>query len=120
MLTVDSGRRCESFTYSFADDGASDFLSGRFLPANAIIKLLTLDVTTQPTGATDAVLKVGSQSLTASTDLTALAAGIHTVALTDTDGIKVTTANSELQIDFTAAPTAGAFRVFVEYLVPNE
>ena len=113
-----SARRCDQFTYDFAADGANDFLSGRFLLADTIVKSITIDVQTAVTGATDAVLKCGSQALTASTDLTALS-GIATVALTDTDGIKISSL-SELQLDFTAAPTAGKIRVFVEYLQGNE
>jgi len=116
---LDSAKRAESFLWDFSADGASDFLSGRYLPANAIIKSITLDIQTAVTGATDALFKCGAQTLTASTDLTALS-GIATVALTDTDGIKVTSANSEISLDFTAAPTAGAFRVFLEYLSVNE
>ena len=113
-----SARRMDQFTYDFSVDGATDFLSGRFLPVDAIVKSITVDVQTAVTGATDAVLKCGSQSLTASTDLTSLS-GIATIALTDTDGIKITSL-SELQIDFTAAPTAGKIRVFVEYFEGNE
>ena len=116
---LSSATRCESFTWDFAEDGADDFLSGRLINSDAIIKSITVDVQTAVTGATDAVLKCGSQSLTASTDLTALS-GIATVALTDTDGIKVTADASELQMDFTAAPTAGKLRIFVEYFEANE
>ena len=112
------GSRSESFVYDFSEDGAADFSSGRYLPEGAIVKALTVDVQTAVTGATDAVINAGATALTAATDLTALS-GIATVALTDTDGIKLS-ADSELNIDFTAAPTAGKVRVFVEYLLPND
>lgn len=114
----DGGKRCESFVYDFGQDGAADFNSGRLLPEGAIVKALTFDTQTAVTGATDAVIKAGSTALTAATDLTALS-GIATIALTDTDGIKLSAA-SELNLDFTAAPTAGKFRLFVEYLLPND
>lgn len=113
-----SARRCDQFTYDFSTDGDSDFSSGRLLRAGAIVKTITVDVLTAVTGATDAVLKCGSDALTTATNLTLLS-GVDSIATVDADGVKVS-AQSELNIDFTAAPTAGKIRVFVEYLEANE
>lgn len=112
------GYRSESVLYDYAEDGAADHNFGRHLPEGAIVKAITVDVLTACAGATDAVLKAGATALVAATDLTALS-GIATIALTDTDGIKLA-ADSELNLDFTAAPSAGKLRFFVEYLLPND
>jgi len=113
-----AGVRCESILWDFAVDGAVDIAFGRHIPEGAIVKAVTVDVLTAVAGATDAVLKAGATALVAATDLTALS-GIATIALTDVDGIKLAV-SSELNIDFTAAPSAGKLRVFVEYLLPND
>lgn len=117
-VLAEGGSLCESVLWDFSVDGAADISLGRNVPNGAIIKAITCDVQTAVTGATDAVIKAGSTSLTAATDLTALS-GIATIALTDTDGIKLS-ADSELNLDFTAAPTAGKIRLYVEYLLPND
>lgn len=113
--------RCDSFLYDFDLDGgtaSTDVEFKRSLPSGAIVKSITVDIQTAFAGATDAVLKAGSTSLTAATDLTALS-GIATIALTDVDGIKLSEA-SELKLGIVTAATAGKARFFVEYLMPNE
>lgn len=113
--------RCDSFLYDFEKDGgtaSTDVEFKRSLPAGAIVKGITADIQTAVTGAVDATIDAGSTSLTAATDLTALS-GIATIALTDTDGIKLTEA-SELKLAIATAATAGKVRFFVEYLMPNE
>jgi hypothetical protein len=116
----EGGSRCESVLYDFSEDGGAtgDINFGRLLPNGAIVKAITADVQTAVTGATDPVLKAGSTSLTAATDLTALS-GIATIALTDTDGIKLT-ADSELKLTIATAATAGKVRFYFEYLLPND
>lgn len=115
-----SGVRCESVLYDFSEDGgaAGDVDFGRLLPEGAIVKSITCDIQDAVTGATDAILKAGATSLVAATDLTALS-GIATIALTDTDGIKLSV-ESELKLTIATPATAGKVRFFVEYFLPND
>ena len=120
---LNSARRSESVLYDFAEDGGAvgTITFGRVIPAGAIIKSITLDIQTAVTdaGSGTTVVKAGATILTAATDITALS-GIAIIALTDTDGIKVSVA-SELKITLAvAAITAGKVRFFVDYLMPND
>lgn len=116
------GVRVETYLYNYSVDGGAvgTYESNRFIPAGALVTALRLDVQTAVTGADAVTIKVGSQALTAALDLTALATGIHSAALTDADGVKIAS-EGELNIAVaTNAATAGKFRIYVQYFVPQD
>ena len=89
----------------------------RLIPAGAVIKSITTDEQTVliSGGSATITVKAGSTALTAATAFDTGFAGIGTIALTDTDGIKLS-ADSEINIAIAgAALTDGKVRFFITY-----
>lgn len=114
-------------TYSFADDGGAvsdiTLTTTPVIPSGALVTNAHVDVTTAPTsgGAATIALKVeGAGDLDPATAISAApwsATGVKNLDIAGVDkGAKTTAARSVVATVGTAALTAGAFDVVVEYM----
>lgn len=118
-VLMDSGERTESVAYSFAKDGgaAATYQMGRLLPEGAIVVSVLLDEISA-TDLASLTVNAGSTALVSAADLTA-GAGIRALTLAGSAaGIKVS--ESEINLVFGDAVTAGEFRLFIRYVLPND